>query len=500
MSSVRKSQDNVSPSSQDDLVPNKTGLTLVGSSEVNNNVAYTEEEKKALVRKLDWHILPFIFWCYLFNSLDRNNISNAKSDGMTIDLNFPANGYATMLTVFNVTFAGLGVPGVMLTRFVGPRWTIPGYMIGWGAMAMFNAACKNFASVLVVRLLLGVFEAGFAASLIFYLTTFYTRGELGGRIAAFYSCQPLAGAFSGLLAYGVFQMDSALKGWQILMLIEGAFTVAFAVLTAFMLPWSTDSAKFLSDREKEIARARILKDGSTATNTKFKPETFFQPLKDWKFYIFALIAICYGVAATVASNFLTQIIERFGYSTVKTNLYTVAPYACGALVLALTAWSSDRFRERGLHLASALVLVIIGCLLLACLPASSTGPAYFATFLITMGAYTPSCLFHTWHQCNEPSEDGRAFRVGMLTFLANTGTFVSANIFLDKWAPRYVIPLAVTCGVEALALVLVLGLRMYMTLDNRRRNKRQGVNWQSKDVPTEALVDGPANPSFRHFY
>lgn len=231
-----------------------------------------------------------------------------------------------------------------------------------------------------------------------------------------------------MIAYGVFQMDSPLKGWQILMLIEGAFTVAFATLTAFMLPWSTDTANFLSEREKAIARARILKDGSTATNTKFNSKTFFKPLRDWKFYVFASIAICYGVAATVASNFLTQIIERFGYSTVKTNLYTVAPYACGAVTLALTAWSSDRFRERGFHLASSLVLVIIGCLLLALLPASSTGPAYFATFLITMGAYTPSCLFHAWHQCNEPSEDGRAFRVGMLTFLANTGSFVSANV------------------------------------------------------------------------
>lgn len=27
--------------------------------------------------------MPFIWWCYLFNSLDRNNVSNAKSDGMT---------------------------------------------------------------------------------------------------------------------------------------------------------------------------------------------------------------------------------------------------------------------------------------------------------------------------------------------------------------------------------------------------------------------------------
>lgn len=41
---------------------------------------------------------------YLFQSLDRGNVSNAKSDGMTTDLNFPDNGYAVMLSVFYLPF------------------------------------------------------------------------------------------------------------------------------------------------------------------------------------------------------------------------------------------------------------------------------------------------------------------------------------------------------------------------------------------------------------
>jgi hypothetical protein len=59
---------------------------------------------------------------------------------------------------------------------------------------------------------------------------------------------------------------------------------------------------------------------------------------------------------------------------------------------------------------------------------SNKSAAYFATFLITFGAFTPSVLFHTWHQCNDPTEDGRAFRVGAFTFLANMGGIVSANV------------------------------------------------------------------------
>ena len=95
--------------------------------------------------------------------------------------------------------------------------------------------------------------------------------------------------FSRLIAYGVFQMDSKLWGWQILFLIEGAFTAAFALLVAVLLPWSVSSASFLTEREKEVGRLRILKDGSEKTETKLQMKAFFKPLKDWRFYVFGAI-------------------------------------------------------------------------------------------------------------------------------------------------------------------------------------------------------------------
>lgn len=105
----------------------------------------------------------------------------------------------------------------------------------------------------------------------------------------------------------------------------------------------------------------------------------------------------------------------------------MAPYVFGTITLALTAYSSDHFRERGLHLASSQVFVIIGCALLAGLPVTETKAAYFAVFMITGGAFTPSVLFHTWHQCNDPSQDGRAFRVGSFTFLANASGLIASE-------------------------------------------------------------------------
>jgi MFS family permease len=99
-------------------------------------------------------------------------------------------------------------------------------MVGWGAMALVQCAAKNFAGMLVIRLLLGAFEAGFFAGVVFYLTLFYTRGELGFRIALFFGSALLAGAFSGLISFGVFQIHHAtIPGWKWLFIIEGELHV-----------------------------------------------------------------------------------------------------------------------------------------------------------------------------------------------------------------------------------------------------------------------------------
>jgi MFS family permease len=55
------------------------------------------------------------------------------------------------------------------------------------------------AQLIAVRLLIGLFEAGFYPTAVFYLSTFYTRFDLAVRIALFYGQYAIAGAFSGAI-------------------------------------------------------------------------------------------------------------------------------------------------------------------------------------------------------------------------------------------------------------------------------------------------------------
>jgi MFS family permease len=99
-------------------------------------------------------------------------------------------------------------------RSTGPEWWYSVYFLG-----------MCFEALLYLQLLTGLcsaFEAGFFAGTVFYLTLFYTRGELGFRIAIFFGSALLAAAFSGLISFGVFQInDPHVQGWKWLFIIEG---------------------------------------------------------------------------------------------------------------------------------------------------------------------------------------------------------------------------------------------------------------------------------------
>ena len=62
-------------------------------------------------------------------------------------------------------------------------------------------------------------ESGFFPLVIYYLTTFYRRGELARRLAIFYAASNIANAFSGLLAFGVFR-EFCVIGMNALVLTE----------------------------------------------------------------------------------------------------------------------------------------------------------------------------------------------------------------------------------------------------------------------------------------
>ncbi|KAI5247670.1 MFS general substrate transporter [Aureobasidium subglaciale] len=373
--------------------------------------------ERAYVWKMDCYLLPFLSLMYFFNSVDRSNLGNAKTDGIDIDLHFTGNQYSLLLLLFYIPNGLCDLPLNMLTKRFSGRVMLPALMLGWGAMALVQSAAKNFGGLLALRLVLAVFEAGFFAGAVFYLSLFYARGELGFRIAIFFGSALLASAFSGLISYGVFQVHSShVQGWQLLFVIEGSLTCMVALVGFFWLPATPESAWFLDDTEKLAARLRMLRDGSSEVGTEFNLKDCFRTWNNWKFALWCIISFTYSVAFTTTATFLPQIVARLGFSAVKTNLWTVAPNSVGFVVLLCITKSSDYFRERSLHIVLALCISLTGLIILTAIDVvDNKAVAYFACFLLCSGSYIPSCLVHSWHNNNNVNESSRAATTGLLT-------------------------------------------------------------------------------------
>lgn len=74
---------------------------------------------------MDCYLLPFLSLMYFFNSVDRSNLGNAKTDGMDRDLNFKGNEYSLLILLFYVPFGLCDLPLNLLTKRFSGKVMLP---------------------------------------------------------------------------------------------------------------------------------------------------------------------------------------------------------------------------------------------------------------------------------------------------------------------------------------------------------------------------------------
>ncbi|KAJ5849059.1 Major facilitator superfamily domain general substrate transporter [Penicillium rubens] len=458
------------------LRPSKQDVSItIGSVDIDPRA------ERTLVWKLDLRILPVLAIMYLFNSLDKSNLGNAKTAGLEVKnaaftlivmietLSLKGNQYNLLLSIFFVPYV-LTAPFLgLLGKKYGPNIVLPCMMLGFGVCTILVVAVFNFSA---------------------------------RRLAIFYAAQTIASAFSGLLAFGIFRIETGpLAPWRYLFLIEGAATILFALFALWYLPRSASEANFLTPEEKELAYLRLQIDSSSVVNEKLDIRDAFQVFKHGTSWVILGIQVCLGVPLQSVQLFLPVIIQRLGYSTVKTNLFTVAPNISGAAVLLILAFSSDWTRWRFPFITLGFLFTFMGFIIYATIDVQhDLHVAYFASFLMTWGTSAPSVLLDAWYNNNTANEGRRVVLTSIAVPLANLMGVVSSNIFRTQDAPKYFPALITTASFGGVGIILTLCLGLWMIADNKKRDRLQGVHVKAKDIPTEYLKDGPACDNFRWFY
>jgi len=461
----------------DDVVRMSTSKTLVGdNSEPKLYIDHKEESK--LLLKLDLHIAPVVMILYMIAFLDRSNIGYANVQGMSTDINLTGNQFNVATSIFYVTYVLIETPAAVVVKSAKFSRMIPAVALGWGLVCLCTGFIQNYPGLLVTRLLLGAAEGGLFPSLTLYLMSWYKRDELAKRMCFLFGAAAIAGAFGGLIAFGILHMDGAAgyAGWRWLYIIEGAITIVFAFSTFWLLPDKPEHAYFLNARDKEIMATRLEQERIYAGNDQFAWREVKLAFKDLKLYISAICQFGADVCLYGFSTFLPIIIQAMGYDSVSAQYLTIPVYIWGAIVYFIVAWWSDRLQKRGIFLAGSTIVTAIGYIvLLAAANSGKPGVLYFATYLVATGLYVGPGLNITWLGANVAPHNKRSAAIGFQQTLANTAGVVAGQIYMKTQAPQYIIGHAVSLGSIAMAnigfWVLMAHLRMLNTKKARMKEE-----------------------------
>lgn len=143
--------------------------------------------------------------------------------GIEKELGLHGNQFNIALFIFFIPFVLLEVPCNLILRHVKPQFWLGLNIFFWGIVTIGQGFCKSFGSLIACRVLLGVFEAGFYPGCIYVISMYYRRHQMQFRVNIFFSASILAGAFSGLLAYGIQFMHGVAghSGWRWIFILEG---------------------------------------------------------------------------------------------------------------------------------------------------------------------------------------------------------------------------------------------------------------------------------------
>ncbi len=352
-------------------------------------------------------VLLFLLSWILY--LDRAAISTAK-DLVAKDLGLSNDAMGVVFGSFALAYALGQIPAGWFADRFGPRMTLTIVVSAWSLFTALTGLAPEFATLVVVRFLFGLAEAGaFPAS----ARAFYTwlPAELHGRAnGIIFSGSRLGAALSFPILAGL--LDG--YGWR----------VAFFLLGVPGLVWAAVWFSWFRDRP-------------APPTTTIDP-----PLRD----IFRSRAMLQVMAQYFSSNFtfflcltwmLPYLMERYHLTRERASWYSMTILLVGATAQwvsgFLTDWLYQRY-PRWSRRAPAFAGFVVAASALLILTQANTPEMAVALFtLATFG--TEMTISPSWAYCIDIGGGKSGAVSGAMNMVGNLGGFVSASAFpaLARW-------------------------------------------------------------------
>lgn len=387
-----------------------------------------------VIRKVARRLIPFLFLLYLANILDRGNVNFARLRMLpALNLDEVVYGWGATFC-FYLGYLLFEVPSNLILHRVGARRWISRIMVTWGIVSTCTMFVKGATSFYVVRILLGIAEAGFFPGIVLYMSYWFPARERARAIACFMMASPLSGGIGGVLSGILLDHTDGIWGlasWQWLFLVEGIPSVLLGMVTWWYLTDRPEQARWLSPDERAQLSARMAHEEKTREERHGLNR--LQALTDLRVALFILLYFTIALASNSFGFYSAVIIKGHfpGWSDAAIGRLNLIPNLASVVAMYLIGRSSDRTGERRWHLALCALLAAAGWLMSATLHSPGLG-----LLALTMAqAGTISMIAPFWSLSTSfMSGIGAVGGIALINTIANTGGAFSSPLmsWLEK--------------------------------------------------------------------
>ncbi|OBT46777.1 hypothetical protein VE00_02660 [Pseudogymnoascus sp. WSF 3629] len=468
----------------------------------------TEEESNRLLKLIDRRVLVIMILTYFLQAIDKGTLSFASIMGIEKDLNLVGQDYSWLITGVYIAILIVEYP----TNWIITKVPIAKYLsfniVCWGAVLACHAASTNFTTILVCRILLGIFEAACQPSFIILSSMWFKREEQTARVTYWYMMNGAQQVVGGLLAYcfTLIGRDKVIKNWQALFIAYGVISVFWGIFVGWWMPDSPMRAKCFSEEDKRKMIERVRSNQTGMQSRVFRKEQMIEGLKDPQTWCYCLIAICTTLPTSGLGGFANIIIKSFNFETLQVQLLAMVLGFYIIIVLFASIWLVKKTNQNLLVMAGFVVPSFVGTIVLMTVESKSmsTKVGLLFSYYLTLSFWSAQTLALSMISRNIAGQTKKATVVACNFIAWSVGNSIGPQVFLKWDAPRYFIAFATHLGCYTLLMFVIAFLRWWLLRENKKKDElaAAGIREAADDNMTHAFEDltDRENPNFRYIF
>ncbi|RFU27371.1 hypothetical protein B7463_g8971, partial [Scytalidium lignicola] len=457
---------------------------------------------KALRRKIDWHIIPIMFMCYVLQFVDKVVINYAAVMGINKDLKLTKNDFSNVGSAFFIALLVAEVPtGYILQKVPPGKWLGVNVTL-WGVCCAAGAGAFNYHSLIASRIFLGIFEAAIAPSLMLISSQYYNKKEQAPRFSIWYCGLGVGQVLGGLTSFAFQHVhNTSFKSWQAMFVFIGCSTSLIGIACFFILPDSPMKAGFLTETEKSALLKHVAENQTGIHNGHFKWSHIWEAVTDIQLWFMTICTVCISVSSGVVTTYSATLIQGMGFSSYRTALLNM-PSGAVSIIAALAVGYGVRHTEnRWAWLAFCCVPGMIGGGLMSFLPKDHRAGLLAGVYLVNAITGTLTVIYQ-WTMSNVAGHTKRTVAAALIAGSFSIGNIIGPQTFQAKDAPDYRPAKIAVMATQAGGAVMSMALFVYYIWANKQKDKKQLATTELPGA-SEELWDNKTdkeNPNFRYVY